>query len=46
MSTNAFIASAKKSKRAQTDIEKPATAIETGESITALVRRLIEDELG
>ena len=67
MSTNAFIASAKKSKRAQTDIEKPATAneemvvtniriplhrkaqlhrIETGESITALVRRLMEDELG
>lgn len=28
MSTNAFIASAKKSKRAQTDIEKPATANE------------------
>lgn len=69
MSTNAFIASAKKSKRSQTDIEKPATAneemvvtniripkslhrkaqlhrIETGESITALVRRLMEDELG
>lgn len=69
MSTNAFIASAKKSKHAQTDIEKPATAneemvvtniripkslhrkaqlhrIETGESITALVRRLMEDELG
>ena len=68
MSTNAFIASAKKSKRAQTDIEEPATAneemvvtniripkslhrkaqlhrIETGESITALVRRLMEDEL-
>lgn len=69
MSTNAFIVSAKKSKRAQTDIEKPATAneemvvtniripkslhrkaqlhrIETGESMTALVRRLMEDELG
>lgn len=71
MSTsNAFMASAKKSKRAQNDIEKPAAAadeemvvtniripkslhrkaqlrrIETGESMTALIRRLMEDELG
>lgn len=70
MSTsNAFMASAKKSKRAQKDIEKPAAAdeemvvtniripkslhrkaqlrrIETGESMTALIRRLMENELG
>ena len=71
MSTsNAFMASAKKSKRAQKDIEKPAAAadeemvvtniripkslhrkaqlrrVETGESVTALIRRLMEDERG
>lgn len=73
MSTsNAFMASARKSKRAQTDIEKTPTAvgadeemvvtnvripkslhrkaqlrrIETGESMTALIRRLMEKELG
>lgn len=70
MSTsNAFMASAKKSKRVQKKIEKPAAAdeelfsvnvripkslhrkaqlhrVETGESVTALIRRLMEDELG
>lgn len=69
--SNAFMATAKKSKREQADIEKPRTAdgadeemimtniripkslhrkaqlhrIETGESMTALIRRLMEDEL-